>query len=82
MFDDVEVFKRGPQVICIYRAVCVVSTSSSPVGRLISEPNKVMPWNQIRLPVWSITADCGVVVVENNVILWDQTKKFERKIRT
>ena len=30
---------------------------SSPVGRVISEPNKVMPFNQVRLPVWGITTD-------------------------
>ena len=39
--DDVKVFKRSSQVICIYGAICVVSTSSSPVSRVISEPKKV-----------------------------------------
>ena len=57
-FDDVEVLKCGPQVIRVYRAVCVVLASSSPMSRVFSEPNKIMSWNQIRLPVGSITADC------------------------
>ena len=69
--DDVEVFKWGSQIIRIYRAVCVVSASSSPVSRVISEPKKITPCYQIRLPVWGIAAERTWVhvIVKDNVTL-------------
>jgi len=69
--DDIEVFKWGSQIIRIYRAVCVVSASSSPVSRVISEPKKITPCYQIRLPVWGIAAERTWVhvIVKDNVTL-------------
>ena len=62
--DDIKVFKRGSQVIRIYCAICVVSASSSPVSRVISEPKEVRSFHEVGLPIWSITADGLVVIVK------------------
>ena len=56
--DDVKVLNRGSQVIRIYGFVCVISASSSPVSRAISEPKKGRTSDEVRLPVWGISADC------------------------
>ena len=53
---------RGSQVICIYCAICVVSSSSSPVSRVISEPKEVRSFQEVCLPIWVVTAD-GLVVI-------------------
>ena len=50
--NDVEVFKRGSQVICMYGTICVVSASSSPVSRVISEPKEVRSFHEVGLPIW------------------------------
>ena len=52
VFNDVKVFKRGSQVICVYGAICVVSASSSPVSRVISEPKEVGSFDEVSLPIW------------------------------
>ena len=72
--DDIKVLKRGSQVIRIYGSVCVVSASSSPVSRAISEPKEVRPFDEVRLPVWGITADCtGIsVIVKHDVFLKEE----------
>ena len=62
--NDVEVFKRGSQVICMYGTICVVSASSSPVSRVISEPKEVESFHEVCLPIWGITADGLVVIVK------------------
>ena len=68
--DNVKVVKQGSQVIRIYGAVCVVSASSSPVSRAISEPKEVRPFDEVRLPVWGITADCtGISVIVKHDVL-------------
>ena len=69
--DDIEVFKWGSQIIRINQAVCVISASSSPVSRVISEPNKITPCYQIHLPVWGIAPERTWVhvIVKDNVIL-------------
>ena len=66
--DDVKVFKGGSQVICIYGAICVVSTSSSPVSRLISEPKEVGSFDEVGLPIWGITADGLVIIVKHDFL--------------
>ena len=72
--DDVKVLKRGSQVIRIYGAVCVVSASSSPVSRAISEPKEVRPFDEVRLPVWGITTDCTriSIIVKHDVLLKEE----------
>ena len=70
--DDVKVFKWGSQVICIYGAICVVSASSSPVSRMISEPKEVRSLNQVGLPIWIVTADGLVFVVKHDILLYSQ----------
>ena len=67
--NDVKVFKRGSQVICVYGAICVVSASSSPVSRVISEPKEVGSFDEVGLPIWGITADGLVVIVKHDVLL-------------
>ena len=62
--NDVEVFKRGSQVICTYGAICLVSASSSPVSRVISEPKEVGSFHEVGLPIWGITADGLIVTVK------------------
>ena len=62
--NDVEVFERGSQVICTYGAICLVSASSSPVSRVISEPKEVGSFHEVGLPIWGITADGLVVIVK------------------
>ena len=69
VFNDVKVFKRGSQVICVYGAICVVSASSSPVSRVISEPKEVGSFDEVGLPIWGITADGLVVIVKHDVLL-------------
>ena len=69
VFNDVKVFKRGSQVICVYGAICVVSASSSPVSRVISEPKEVGSFDEVGLPIWGITADGLVVIVKHDVPL-------------
>ena len=69
VFNDVKVFKRGSQVICVYGAICVVSASSSPVSRVISEPKEVGSFDEVGLPIWGITTDALVVIVEHDVLL-------------
>ena len=73
--DDVKVFKRGSQVICIYGAICVVSASSSPVSRVISEPKQVGSFDEVGLPVWIITADSLVVIIKRDIFL--QTERVD-----
>ena len=72
--DDVKVLKRGSQVIRIYGAVCIVSASSSPVSRAISEPKEGRTFDEVRLPVWGVTADCTriSVIVKHNVVLKEE----------
>ena len=67
--DDIKIFKRGSQVICIYGAICVVPASSSPVSRVISEPKEVGSFDEVGLPIWGITADGLVVIVKWDVLL-------------
>ena len=67
--NDVKVFKRGSQVVCVYGAICVVSASSSPVSRVISEPKEVGSFDEVGLPIWGITADGLVVIVKHDVLL-------------
>ena len=67
--NDVKVFKRGSQVVCVYGAICVVSASSSPVSRVISEPKEVGSFDKVGLPIWGITADGLVVIVKHDVLL-------------
>ena len=67
--DDVKVFKRGFQVICIYGAICVVSASSSPVSRVISKPKEVGSFDELGLPVPGIAIDSSVVIVKHEVFL-------------
>ena len=67
--NDVKVFKRGSQVVCVYGAICVVSASSSPVSRVISEPKEVGSFDEVSLPIWGTTADGLVVIVKHDVLL-------------
>ena len=62
--DDIKIFKRGSQVICIYDTICVVSASSSPVSWVISEPKEVGSFHEVRLPIWGITTDGLVIIVK------------------
>ena len=62
--DDIKIFKRGSQVICIDGAICVIPASSSPVSRVISEPKEVGSFDEVGLPIWGITADGLVVIVK------------------
>ena len=55
--DDSIVFKRGSKVIRIRFADYGVLTSSSLVSRVISEPKEVGSFDEIRLPIWGVTAD-------------------------
>ena len=67
--NDVKVFKQGSQVVCVYGAICVVSASSSPVSRVISEPKEVGSFDEVSLPIWGTTADGLVVIVKHDVLL-------------
>ena len=53
----------------MYGAICVVSASSSPLSRAISEPKEVRSFDKVGLPIWGITADGCVVVVKHDFIL-------------
>ena len=74
--DDIKIFKRGSQVICIYDTICVVSASSSPVSWVISEPKEVRSFDEVGLPIWGITADGWVVLVKHDVFLKTESRKW------
>ena len=74
--DEIKIFKRGSQVICIYDAICVVSAGSSPVSRVISKPKEVRSFDEVGLPIWGITADGWVVLVKHDVFLKTESRKW------
>ena len=55
----VEIVKRSSRVIAVHNSVSFVAASGSPVSGLVLKPCKVCWADQVRLPVWVITADCN-----------------------
>ena len=73
----VAVCQGCSHVICEHNSVGVIATGSSPVSGLGPKPCKVCWADQVRLPIWVITADCiGIRIAgKYNTLLQKQNKQ-------
>ena len=50
------------------------------MGRLVSEPSEITWKHQVRLPIWTFTADCiGIGIIEKHKSLLKDTLKTQVK---
>ena len=73
----VAVCRGCSHVICEHNSVGIIATGSSPVSGLGSKPCKVCWADQVRLPIWVITADrIGIRIAgKYNMLLQKQNKQ-------
>ena len=73
----VAVCQGCSHVICKHNSVGIIATGSSPVSGLGPKPCKVCWVDQVRLPIWVITADCiGIRIAgKYNMLLQKQNKQ-------
>lgn len=77
LVNYVEICKRISHVITVHNSVCVVAASGSPVSGLVPKPRKVCWADQVRLPIWHLTADCAWISVVGKRNTLDRGKIIE-----